>query len=115
MQRLQKTRGVLVIMVNQVLETSYPPSSPHSVSLRLCRCCIFYSPYTLPSSVSRKSFARHSYANSASRTILRDENCRGVYQQFPFWNSARLSKRMRVRPLAFSSPMYSICSASDGL
>jgi hypothetical protein len=34
----------------------------------------FGFPYLLPSSVSRKSFACHSY-----------ENCRGVYQQFPFW------------------------------
>src|SRR5229473_2684392 len=31
-------------------------------------------PYLLPSSVSRKSSACHSC-----------ENCRGVYQQFPFW------------------------------
>jgi len=34
----------------------------------------FGFPYLLPSSVSRKSFPCHSY-----------ENCRGVYQQFPFW------------------------------
>src|SRR6266478_9912218 len=33
---------------------------------------------TLPSSVSCKSFACHSY-----------ENCRGVYQQFPIWNAPR--------------------------
>ncbi len=33
-------------------------------------------PYTLPSSVSCNPFGRHSY-----------ESCRGVYQQFPFWNS----------------------------
>src|SRR5258707_6621969 len=33
-------------------------------------------PYLLPSSVSCNSFVCHSY-----------ENCRGVYQQFPFWNS----------------------------
>jgi hypothetical protein len=32
-------------------------------------------PYLLPSSVSRNPFPCHSY-----------ENCRGVYQQFPFWN-----------------------------
>ena len=36
----------------------------------------FHLPYTLPSSVSRNSFVCHSY-----------ENSRGVYQQFPFWNS----------------------------
>jgi hypothetical protein len=34
-------------------------------------------PYPLPSSVSCNSFVCHSY-----------ENCRAVYQQFPFWNSA---------------------------
>jgi hypothetical protein len=36
----------------------------------------FHSPYTLPSSLSCKSFACHSC-----------ENCRGVYQQFPFRDS----------------------------
>ena len=41
-----------------------------------CSCPPSHLPYTLPSSVSRKSFACHSY-----------ENCRGVYQQFPFWDS----------------------------
>jgi hypothetical protein len=35
----------------------------------------FHLPYLLPSSVSRNSFVWRSY-----------ENCRGVYQQFPFWN-----------------------------
>src|SRR5882762_2898668 len=61
------------------------PLTP-SVSLRLSQfSChkqteqsIFHSPYTLPSSASRKSFACHSY-----------ENCRGVYQQFPFWSTER--------------------------
>jgi hypothetical protein len=36
---------------------------------------ISHLPYLLPSSVSRNPFPCHSY-----------ENCRGVYQQFPFWN-----------------------------
>jgi hypothetical protein len=35
---------------------------------------VSHLPYALPSSVSCKSFACHSW-----------ENCRGVYQQFPFW------------------------------
>jgi hypothetical protein len=30
-----------------------------------------------------------SYATFASRTVLRDENCRGVYQQFPFWFASK--------------------------
>src|SRR5882724_7517016 len=38
---------------------------------------IFHLPYTLPSSVSCNFFVCHSY-----------ENCRGVYQQFPFRNSS---------------------------
>ena len=38
---------------------------------------ISHLPYFLPSSVSCKSFACHSY-----------ENCRGVHQQFPFWNAS---------------------------
>ena len=46
-----------------------------------------HSPYTLPSSVSSKSFACHSYATLASRTVLRDENCRGMVAFFPNWNS----------------------------
>jgi hypothetical protein len=51
--------------------------------------CIFHSPYTLPSSVSRKSFPCHSC-----------ENCRGVYQQFPFWNS-RLDTLHSTQLLSF--------------
>jgi hypothetical protein len=39
----------------------------------------FHSPYTLPSSVSPKSFACHSY-----------ENTGGVEVFFPFWNSPSL-------------------------
>ena len=32
-------------------------------------------------SASHKSFPCHTYADSASRTVLRDETCRGVHQQ----------------------------------
>src|SRR2546421_818981 len=39
---------------------------------------VFRSPYTLPSSVSRKSCICHSCSN-----------CRGVYQQFPFWSASK--------------------------
>src|SRR5216684_7049603 len=84
MQHLQETGGGLAIMVKQALQTSHPPSCPHSVSPRLCGCCIFHSPYTLPSSVSCKSFACHSY-----------ENTGGVGVFFPFWNS----------PLSMSAPI----------
>jgi hypothetical protein len=60
------------------------PLAP-SVSLRLCPSPChkrneqsnFHSPYTLPSSVSHKSFACHSY-----------ENTGGVGVFFPFWNSS---------------------------
>jgi len=41
----------------------------------------FGFPYALPSSVTGKSFPCHSY-----------ENCRGVYQQFPFWNACAPSE-----------------------
>src|SRR6266478_1388856 len=64
-------------------------STPKSSSLRtLCLCVelsdafpskfpfVSHLPYVLPSCVSRNPFVCHSY-----------ENCRGVYQQFPFWNS----------------------------
>jgi hypothetical protein len=71
------------------------PLTP-SVSLRLSHLLCrkeneqgnFHSPYTLPSSVSRKSLACHSYAPFASRTVLRDENTGGVGAFFPFWNSS---------------------------
>ncbi len=46
--------------------------------------CNFHSSYTLPSSVSSKSFACHSLVPSAAEGY---KNCRGVYQQFPFRNS----------------------------
>src|SRR6266851_2757488 len=80
MQNLQKTGGGVPIMVNQVLETSRLPSSPRSVSLRLCGCPVFHSPYSLPSSVSCNSFVCHSY-----------ENWRGVYPKFPVWKRAPCS------------------------
>src|SRR5216683_176406 len=50
----------------------------------------FFKPFsfmylrTLPSSVSCKSFACHSY-----------ENCRGAYRQFPIWNAPRPSRGTR--------------------
>src|SRR5437899_11935553 len=43
---------------------------------------VSHLPYTLPSSVSCKPFVCHSY-----------ENCRGVYQQFPFWFTPREAER----------------------
>jgi len=54
---------------------SFSLSSPFS-DIPTCSRSIFHSPYTLPSSVSRKFFIYHSC-----------ENSRGVYQQFPIWNS----------------------------
>jgi hypothetical protein len=71
----KKHGGGAAIMVNQALETSRPTSS-HPLCLRTSVVSsAFRLPYTLPSSVSRNPFVCHSY-----------ENCRGVYQQFPFWN-----------------------------
>jgi hypothetical protein len=58
----------------------------------------FHSPYTLPSSVSRKSFACHSC-----------ENCRGVYQQFPFRNS-RLSTRHCIQVLSSHTLAHSFAT-----
>ena len=61
---------------------SFPPKkfSPSKSSLVppcLYGWSVFRLPYTLPSSVSCNFFVCHSY-----------ENCRGVYQQFPFRNSS---------------------------
>jgi len=55
------------------------------------RHALFQVPYPLPSSVSSKSFACHSY-----------ENCRGVPQLFPLWNSPSKD------PSPFLSPQLSI-------
>ena len=75
-------------------------STPISSSLRTLYLCVKLSdtfppafplvshlPYLLPSSVSCKSFACHSY-----------ENCRGVYQQFPFWNSPFITRHYAQVP-----------------
>ena len=55
---------------SQRFRVKFSDSFPQSFPL------ISHLPYLLPSSVSCKSFACHSC-----------ENCRGVYQQFPFCNS----------------------------
>ena len=67
---------------------------------------VSHLPYTLPSSVSCKSFACHFYANSASRTVLRDENRRRVHQQFPFRN-LRLSTHHFTELLSFHTLAHS--------
>src|SRR6267143_2923918 len=60
----------------QVFVATHPRRSPDFFfGLRRCPTTS-YSPYTLPSSVCPKSCICHSC-----------ENCRGVYQQFPFRNS----------------------------
>ncbi len=65
-------------------------------------------------SLSVQRVFHNSFAFTRIHTL--SENCRGVPLQFPFWNpTPRLSKRMRTRPLAFSSSMYSICLAPDGM
>jgi hypothetical protein len=53
---------------------------------------VFHLPYTLPSSVSCKSFACHSY-----------ENTRGVGVFFPFWNSSHAARGAWSGP-AFKRP-----------
>ncbi len=69
----RETGEGVVIMVNHLLETSHP-FFLRSATPCLCGCPVFHSPYTLPSSVSRKSFVCHSY-----------ENTGGVGVLFPFW------------------------------
>src|SRR5258705_11744438 len=91
-------------MVNHLLETSHPPLS--SSALSLCASAAdpaFHSspfftslhhylltssfPYTLPSSVSRKSFVCRSY-----------ENTRGVWVFFPFWNWSSIRSARHTCP-----------------
>src|SRR5260370_39506268 len=80
MQHLQKTRGTEHLQISIAQPTSHLP-------------------YTLPSSVSRNPFICHSY-----------ENCRGVYQQFPFWNSSLITYHS-PRPHA-SKPANCSCHVS---
>src|SRR6266851_4034169 len=75
-------------------KTGVPPSSQMLFSLLAPRPVPIppsHSPYTLPSSVSRKSFACHSY-----------ENTRGVEVFFPFRNGERMElTRSRILQTAF--------------
>src|SRR6266478_4170978 len=86
-------------------------STPISSSLRTQRLCVKLSdsfppafsfashlPYLLPSSVSCNSFVCHSY-----------ENCLGVYQQFPFWNSPLITQT-HCSSSFFSNPCALFCS-----
>ncbi len=72
-QQFQNNPGGVPITVNQVLETSHPPSScvPRLLS---------HSPYTFSSSVS-----------ATPLFAILTKTAGGVYQQFPFWNSLRLN------------------------
>src|SRR6266849_8574854 len=105
---LTKNRGVGAVMVNQHL--------PSLVVWTFRRSDVAAFQRTLHSRFLRsvQRVFHNSFAFTGIRTL--SENCRGVPLQFPFWNPApRLIKRMRIRPLAFSSPMYSICLALGGL
>src|SRR6266851_4510517 len=105
---LTKNRGVWAVIVNQHL--------PSLVVWTFRRSDVAAFQRTLHSlfSLSVQRVFHNSFAFTGIRTL--SENCRGVPLQFPFWNPAsRLIKRMRIRPLAFSSPMYSICLALGGL
>src|SRR6266436_2983716 len=104
---LTKNRGVWAVIVNQHL--------PSLVVWTFRRSDVAAFQRTLHSlfSLSVQRVFHNSFAFTGIRTL--SENCRGVPLQFPFWNPAsRLIKRMRIRPLAFSSPMYSICPAPGG-
>jgi hypothetical protein len=63
----------------------------------------FHSPYALPSSVSRKSCACHSY-----------RNCRCVREEFPFWFNPRRSRhlpfstRQNIQVLSFPTLAHSL-------
>ena len=92
-RHLQKTRGHILPAKSLSL------SSPFS-DVPTCSRSIFHSPYTLPSSVSRRSFICH----------LRKH--RGVYQQFPIWNSpgSRVLRASRFSSLFCSSSPRNLCA-----
>jgi len=76
----------------------FAPRSLQLLSVPPCLCdwSVFHLPYTLPSSVSCKSFACHSY-----------ENTGGVGVFFPFWNSSLATRRFHriVIPLSLEEPI----------
>jgi len=93
---------------------SLPRSSFNISTCKPSNIPTFGFPYLLPSSVSRKSFACHSY-----------ENCQRVYQQFPFWfapnagggNSKLCARQHAVNPLACGRrsflPLCALCVLCD--
>src|SRR5260370_25291049 len=76
-----------------------PSRTPITRQTPLIPSFVFKVLRTLPSFVSRKSCSCHSYAN-----------CRGVYQQFPFWNSILANQQTISYSL---SPNYRICHTSE--
>src|SRR5260370_12388594 len=93
-----------------------PPNCDARNSFRIRfyeNCQVSPTPSTLFALLSQRAFDNLS-AIKRMRTL--SENCRGVPQQFPFWNSTlRLRRRSRIRPLAFSYPLYSIYAAHEAV
>src|SRR5258708_37206486 len=80
MQALQETGGI-VLQAQSFFSSWLFDLRTSTFKCSTCKRSFSHLPYALPSSVSCNSFICHSY-----------ENCRGVHQQFPFWNSpARFS------------------------
>src|SRR5947209_3307359 len=94
LRRSRKSRGIGIFR--------FAFSTLFTYSTRLISF-IFHLPYLLPSSVSRNPFVPHSY-----------ENCRGVYQQFPFRTQPSFSLRFAnqriptlVERTTHHTPLYS--------
>ncbi len=79
-----------------------PSRTPITRQTPLIPSFVFKRLHTLPSSVSRKSCRCRSY-----------ENCRGVYQQFPFWNSILANQGIHSAIPYPLSPNSRICHTSE--
>ena len=92
----KKTGEGVVTMVNHLLETSHPLSSPAPRLRGSVAAPSFHSPYLLQSSVSRKSCICHSCRNTG-----------GVGVFFPNWNGCRGPKaRAHVRVIIAVLPAF---------
>jgi len=112
----KKTRGVLVIMVNQVLRDKFTLLLPRTLCLCVfCRCCIFYSPYTLPSSVSRKSFCSSLLCEFCIPDDSTGRKLPGCVPTIPILEfGASQQENARPAPCLFFTDVFYLFPRSDG-
>src|SRR5580693_8329708 len=74
--------------LNSVVSYRYKNTGGGGGHPRRSRPTSSHSPYTLPSSVCRKSFACHSYENTGGSIGISSQKSSSITKSpFPFWNS----------------------------